>query len=315
MKLTRKCLLMGFLENLKMNKLIFLLICLCLNFNLSLSQDDEYYRKQLLARPEFDTVVLVHLNFTEALQQPEKYKVIEIFLDYYNYDSLKLLTKFENVNTIVFVQTTLQTLPEEFNKFNKIKKLRLIRNDLLDIEQALSVFSENKMIELHITNSNLSNIPFTVHKFRDLKVLDLEYNKIEEITDSLIIFNPNIEVLNLKFNNILYISPKFSQMKKIKELELHNNPLNDNMSIITLDSIFSDLYVQKLGLANCGFKEFPVFIQNMCCLEFITFNGNIIDAFPQYLNLKNFGTCTIWIDMEYAYLIPNKFKHIFCINW
>lgn len=96
------------------------------------------------------------------------------------------------------------------SRFQKLKILYLIRNDLDEIPKSL--YDLSNLEELHIISNNLKVIPKGIDKFFTLKVLSFKDNKVRSFSDT--IFNCKfLKELNLSQNNITNLSTQ--QLKNL----------------------------------------------------------------------------------------------------
>lgn len=105
-------------------------------------------------------------------------------------------------------------------KLMPIKSLDLSNNELTKISNQLEVL-------VNLTELNLSHNKLTqVHKlnFQHLEKLDLSHNHIT--SGKLSKLPKNIVELNISYNDITYLPVDFMKLKKLRTLDLHENPLN-----------------------------------------------------------------------------------------
>jgi len=225
----------------------------------------------------------------KALEHPDQIKVIVISVNYYNQKSLHLLSSFVNTHTVEIFSTKLESLPSELRSLKKIRTIRLRQNKRLNMNQALSLFTDCNVEQLVISSSNLKAIPSEIYRFKSLINLSIENNEITALDDSLFLNLQQLELLNVGRNQISYISPEIVNLKNIREIDLVSNPLRKGMSYDYLDSIFRRLPVEYLRLTSCGFTEFPRFIEDMSHLKNLIFLVNEVDSIPEDLDLEKFN--------------------------
>lgn len=105
-------------------------------------------------------------------------------------------------------------------KFMPIKSLDLSNNELTKISNQLEVLVN--LTELNLSNNKLSQVRKL--NFQHLETLDLSHNHIT--SGKLSKLPKNIVNLNLAHNDITYLPVDFMKLKKLRTLDLHENPLN-----------------------------------------------------------------------------------------
>lgn len=105
-------------------------------------------------------------------------------------------------------------------KFMPIKSLDLSNNELTKISNQLEVLVN--LTELNLSNNKLSQVRKL--NFPHLETLDLSHNHIT--SGKLSKLPKNIVNLNLAHNDITYLPVDFMKLKKLRTLDLHENPLN-----------------------------------------------------------------------------------------
>lgn len=104
--------------------------------------------------------------------------------------------------------------------FMPIKILDLSNNQLTKISNQLELLAN--LTELNLSHNRLTQ----VHKlhFEQLETLDLSHNRITSAKLSKL--PKNVIHLNLAHNEITYLPSDFMKLKKLRSLELSENPLN-----------------------------------------------------------------------------------------
>ncbi|CAG9800809.1 unnamed protein product [Chironomus riparius] len=105
-------------------------------------------------------------------------------------------------------------------KFMPIKSLDLSNNELTKISNQLEVLVN--LTELNLSHNKLSQVRKL--NFQYLESLDLSHNHIT--SGKLSKLPKNIVNLNLAYNDITYLPVDFMKLKKLRTLDLHENPLN-----------------------------------------------------------------------------------------
>lgn len=122
----------------------------------------------------------------------------------------------ENLDTLIGTYTRKSTS----RWLMPIKSLDLSNNGLTKISNQLEVLVN--LTELNLSHNKLSQVRKL--NFQHLETLDLSYNHIT--SGKLSKLPRNIVSLNLAHNQITYLPIDFMKLKKLRTLDLHENPLN-----------------------------------------------------------------------------------------
>lgn len=151
--------------------------------------------------------------------------------------------------------------------FMPIKSLDLSNNQLTKISNQLELL-------VNLTELNLSHNQLTqVHKlnFEHLENLDLSHNRITSAKLSKL--PKNVVNLNLSHNEITYLPSDFMKLKKLRSLELTENPLNCSCETLMIRNWITYKHVWSDKIIKCTspqiFKGQPWLQarQNEICIE------------------------------------------------
>lgn len=151
--------------------------------------------------------------------------------------------------------------------FMPIKSLDLSNNRLTKISHQLELLTD-------LTALNLSHNQLTqVHKlnFEHLETLDLSHNRISSA--KLAKLPKNVVHLNLSHNEITYLPSDFMKLKKLRSLELTENPLNCTCETLMIRNWITYQHVWSNEIIKCAspqiFKGQPWLQarQNDICIE------------------------------------------------
>jgi len=140
-----------------------------------------------------------------------------------------------------------------------------------------------------------------IGKFKALKRLDIQKGRLRELPSEL---PPNLEYLDISWNQLTSISDNIAQLKNLRLLSLDHNqithlPADLAIKILSLDAnnlsnIPPEIYTYKnlwsLDLGGNKFKSVPKRLLKLDKLEYITFSQNKLKRVPYFLrrlpNLK-----------------------------
>jgi len=127
--------------------------------------------------------------------------------------------------TIIFLIMTLICgeifAQPSFNEDTLVQSLNW-KNDLQEAEM-----SEDKVLYLDLSMTDLATIPGAVYKFSELKYLDLSFNKIQNITSDIIVLE-KLEILDLSGNTFTSLPNEMASMSNLIELRLKDHTLKDD---------------------------------------------------------------------------------------
>jgi Leucine-rich repeat (LRR) protein len=163
-------------------------------------------------------------------------------------DSLGFLTNIENI-TISNHPNLSSSIPLNFNRFKKLKQLRLYNNNIdgsIPILDSL-ILLEKLVISKNIISGNIipsiaklinleeinldsnaltGNLPDSLPKLLKLKYFSVKNNKINGRLPSQYSSMKNLEILDLSYNNLEDTLPSyFTKFPSLKKLQLNNNNL------------------------------------------------------------------------------------------
>ena len=182
-------------------------------------------------------------------------------------DETKFSAKCENIDALIESYSIKSHHHAARKNFMPIKSLDLSNNQLTKISSQLELL-------VNLTELNLSHNQLTqVHKLnlRHLETLDLSHNRITSAKLSKL--PKNIVNLNLSHNEITYLPSDFMKLKKLRSLELTENPLNcscDTLMIrnwITYQHVWSDKIIKCASPQMFKGQPWLQARQNEICFE------------------------------------------------
>lgn len=204
-------------------------------------------------------------------------KIKEIYLYEPNYDSLKDMNAFENLEELCIRFYQAETLPEEIWNLEKLKKLKLDQCEVSTIPNSIKNLTNLEYLNL---SCKIKTLTPEISKLKNLKVLNLKRSyllkKITNLPKSL-----NHLVLS---NENLNINEEIFCLPNLKKLEIENTPIKK-----IPDEIRNCKNLYHLSIYSCV-KHFELSpeIGNLSNLDYLELAGKgISDINFEFTNLKN----------------------------
>ena len=224
----------------------------------------------------------------------------------------KFINNFED-----FIEYLKKNYENEFyNKNNNfiIEKISIVKNYLTtnEFEKILNNFPINKhlnnIIKINLTANNLNLIPKNISNLINLNHLILNNNKITEI--NFLSELKNLEILELKGNQLISIKGIFNNNNKIKKLtiscnlikSINENELNKN-NFLEEFGLFGNFLGDEKNIENN--KKILIELceninKNFCNLKHIYLGGNYFSSIDNLNDIiKNILNNLITIDGKY----------------
>ncbi len=198
---------------------------------------------------KFTEAAGINKNISSVISEFQENKLIRLNLKGRNLSKLpQLISKFENLRTLILDDNNLATLPKDFENLRNLTKLYLAGNNLTNIPESicklttlnyltlndnqLAVIPQNianlsNLVYLNLRNNHLLNIPNEVCELSNLFLLDVFNNQVETIPVNIGNLLKLI-VLNLSKNKLVYIPNTICKLPNLKSLYLSNNPIPIN---------------------------------------------------------------------------------------
>lgn len=130
----------------------------------------------------------------------------------------------------------------------------------------------NQVVNLDLSNQELTKVPFQVRRFKQLRTLDLSHNNIPKISQS-IINGPKLRHLDLSNNQIKSIPIVTSSAIKLQALNLSNNQID------TISTMPRLSYLVHLDLSGNGLSDLPTHL-NLRSLKELNLGHNTLVKIP-----------------------------------
>jgi Leucine-rich repeat (LRR) protein len=201
----------------------------------------EFYKKeiQLLIFKKRDRI-LGYLEFEKQKKENIQKTIDEIII---------FINSSPSQDTLRLCNLDLFSIPEIVFKFQNIKKILLIKNNLTQIPKEL--FSLTQLEELHLLSNKISIFPDDICQENKIKILDLEDNKLHEIPSIINKLN-HLEELRLKSNKITSLPSEIGDLTRLKKLNLSENYLTHLP--IELENLMD---LKELSIQNNHLLEMP----------------------------------------------------------
>lgn len=182
-------------------------------------------------------------------------------------DETQLSARCENIETLIESYSIKAHHHVARKNFMPIKSLDLSNNQLTKISHQLELLTN--LTELNLSHNQLTQ----VHKlnFDHLEILDLSFNRITSAKLSKL--PKNVVHLNLSHNEITYLPSDFMKLKKLRSLELTENPLNCSCETLMIRNWITYRHVWSDNIIKCAspqlYKGQPWLQarQNEICIE------------------------------------------------
>lgn len=208
-------------------------------------------------------------------------KIKEIGLYEPDYNTLKNISAFRNLEELCIRFFQSDNLPEEIWKLKKLKKLKLDQCEVSNISSNIKNLNNLEYLNL---SCKIKTLTPEIYKLKKLKVLNLKRSyllrkitKLPENLDSLVLSNENLN-----------INEEVFCLVNLKKLEIENTPIKK-----IPDSIANCKNLYHLSVHSCV-KNFELSseIGNLSKLDYLELSGkainNISFEFTNLKNLKNF---------------------------
>lgn len=233
-------------------------------------------------------------NYDDLLSKSKEYiannpnielDILENKKTYYSIESA--MKSPDSVFILVLGREELTELPIEIKEFKNLKSLSIYRNK---IKQLPDFITELGLIELDLSNNELTVIPDAVYKCSTLKRINLQSNEIKEI--DLRLFNlTELEEINLGSNSISDIPNEIGKLVNLRKLNLRMNDLD------SLPKGMVDLKkLEKIELYGNDFYKFPEILIKCHSIKTVQIGSNSIKHLPENVNeMENVK----YIDLSY----------------
>ncbi len=171
----------------------------------------------------------------------------------------------------------MEPLKVSFARLDKLTRLSLNRLQYFNLEKGLfyvryndlEFFSTLTSLEyLNLNENGLSTMPL-LNNLHNLKELHLRNNHISEFRE----LPPNLEYIDLGYNDFISFRTDLSYLKQLKTLLLNNN------KIVGFGLL--PPHLEHLNLDENRIVEIPSGLNNLLNLKTLSLNGNLLTGVPQ----------------------------------
>lgn len=183
------------------------------------------------------TQLKVYHSIQEGLKEPNKVKKLEI-INLQDTDSLVLLTKFPNLESLSLIDHHETLAPEEIASITGLKELKFINDDYYLIPESYKELVNLEKLELiHDTHLNIQSTFSFIEALPELKELRIE-GLYGPVLSEQLKFPSQLQILSLR-NNALNALPKgISTLTNLKILDIgHNEFLELPAFIVNLEKL------------------------------------------------------------------------------
>jgi Leucine-rich repeat (LRR) protein len=143
------------------------------------------------------------------------------------YRSIAAIQGHENeVYRVDLSKKKLKAIPPEVFQCSHLQELKMNKNDIREIPEAIRNCKELQRIEMQF--NRIDSLPPALFSLIHLKKLDLGYNDVFTIPDAIGDLQ-ELEILAMWDNPIGIYSHELLRLNKLKHLDLLNNPINESV--------------------------------------------------------------------------------------
>ena len=216
-------------------------------------------------------------SIDQALIKANKVKSLVLIDTSLNYLPPEI-EKFKNLELLNISTTKIKKFPNEISRLGKIKYIYLSNNFELDVENSLKLISKEKVQKISLTNQYITNIPSNLNEFSFLKELYLYSNKISILTSEIADLK-ELEVLLLDNNNLITLPDNLKQLESLRTLTLTGNLFKEFPKVLCDLKSLENLYI---GNEELIYEELLQSMQDCKSLRYINLS-NI--SFKQKISL------------------------------
>lgn len=196
---------------------------------------------------------------SRQIQSVESYQVGQLKLEGCNGNIIS-----DAVNTFIYISTVDiryskgWTLDRLHFKLDRLKKLNASHNDIRKVSK--DFFSQMpELTELDLSHNEINNLEWgSFDRANKLIKIHLSHNYLQDVQPEAIMGLTNLEYIDLSYNRI-YTIPEFSSNKKLKSINLEENPI----------STYDCFHITRMSSVSLQFswKDFSSFYGNWHCAE------------------------------------------------
>ncbi len=283
-----------------------IIISLCFSFfGRTQTQDSTYYSIQAALLNPLSVKKLTLDNVTANLETLIQFKNLEslTLINYKTNYPPKEVAAVTWLKRLEIERSNFVELPVTYNKLVKLEGLSIIDDSLMDVSNALAVFSKptnfkeivfnnvypmtsfpeelfkyKNLEKLSLRGDHITTLPNNINYFDKLKFLDLGDNEIVQLPSSLINLS-SIETLFIDHDlklDVPQVKSVLIQMPALKELHLEGAGLTPNQLDITEFKQLEKLYIKENRNSN-NEKEVDLKINNLTFEKKIDPSTGLID--------------------------------------
>jgi internalin A len=228
------------------------------------------------AQENVNQKVVCHINLQEKLKDSSHIQFIEIYGDFCDYESMYKLAAFKGATVLSINSSSISSIPECFEQLINLQEINIINCPNLNLESLWRIINNNQLSSFTISNIGIKEIPVELYSLKKLKHLDLSQNNISMVPVEILQLR-TLNHLDLSNNNLKYIPQNFQNVD-LDVLDLSGNPKlfrSMNIQDLKLNKSLLELYMD-----NVGIKQFPLHLQDLPNLKYLSLIGNLIKKLP-----------------------------------
>lgn len=216
----------------------------------------------------------------------------------YKKDLTKLLNEFKDTKRLyLYVEKKymFNYLQSKYEQFKNIEDLSIELTFELSDSQAKLIKMPNIFYMSNLKNLKISGylceLPTNICLLKNLEVLNLSYNNLVFLPDSIIRLK-KLKTLKINYNKLIELPKGIFKMPNLEKIDLAYNRLKDLSGIFYIDYIPK---LRKLNISGNNFEKLPMALFDFTNLVKLNLNHNkirfISDSIYQLIDLKTLYVC------------------------
>lgn len=223
------------------------------------------------------------------------------------------ISKCSKLEKILFTDSDITTLPNDFHKLKNLTTLDLSRNKASSFELPAKFYELPNLAYLNLASANLTNKSIEIlSKLNKLKFLDLSENdNISNLPSNFFDEMPDLAVINLnameftklpnfqKLNKLEVLDISFTSAIQIFELDLAKHPHLQKINLYGLDDLSKcdikgvSTSLISFAISSDSLTELPAAIINSPNIQELEIEGIKLDKFPNLIALPHLYKLTL----------------------
>lgn len=208
----------------------------------------------------------------------------------------------KNLKIIQASDNALTELPTSLSQCRQLEKLNVSQNKIMDISNISwssfrllneldlsrnrlqnfgnSTIEMSRLARMDLSHNSLQNFP--LGSYSDLKDLILSFNRLSGASGNLLFSTTNLEILDVRDNQLSDLPKDILVLKKLKRLDVSNNQLvrlNPNLGLLELQAVFYTGNPMKIP-QNMSTDRLLIYLRDKIVVDETAKNQEIFSAIP-----------------------------------